>query len=58
MINPRVRNNQIFDMKIVVSTSEDEQYIELFIDNIKRFGIDTKITLSSLIYEGGYCGGL
>ena len=56
MINPRVRNNQIFDMKIVVSTSEEEQYIEFFIDNIKRFGIDTKITLSSLNYEGGYLG--
>ena len=56
VINPRVRDYPSYDFKIVKSSYETNQYFEFYIDNIKRFGIDTEILASEIGYTGGNIG--
>ena len=57
VINPKVRNNGRFHMKMVLSVVGEDTYAEFFIDNIKRFGVDTDLKLNDYhAYEGGSLG--
>ena len=56
-INPLLRENARFHLKMVLTVQSDKTYAEFFIDNIKRFGVDTQIDLNEYhTYEGGYLG--
>ena len=56
VIKPKVRELGEFNFKVVVSRKESETYGEFYIDNIKRFGVDLDISLSSFDYGGGKLG--
>ena len=56
VINPKLRSLNQFNFKIVVTKTDEERYVEFFIDNIKRFGVDSHINLSSFGYNGGQIG--
>lgn len=55
LISPRLRENQDFYFKVVLTAEQDKVYGEFFIDNIKRFGVDSKIDLTA--FETPYSGG-
>lgn len=57
LIKPRVRENNIYDFKVVLSVEGEHVYGEFFIDNIKRFGVDTDIDLNALNENITYTGG-
>ncbi|MGM9814159.1 MAG: glycoside hydrolase family 32 protein [Candidatus Enteromonas sp.] len=54
MILPRLRNLADYSFKVVVSVEGEKAYGEFFIDNIRRFGLDSKLELPN--YEGGFVG--
>ena len=59
VINPALREYGDYNFKLVITKSEDKTYGEFFIDNIKRFGVDSNIDLNSFedaSYNGGYLG--
>ena len=60
VINPKVAACPEFHLKLVVTVEEGKAYAEFFIDNIKRFGVDSKIDLNALspdfTYQGGKIG--
>ena len=58
-INSELRGCPDFNFKIVITKGNDKMYGEFFIDNIKRFGVDTDIDLNSfenITYQGGALG--
>ena len=60
-INPKVREIENVNIKVVLSRQDEHAYVELFVEGIKRFGIDSEIDLNALEgkeykYEGGYLG--
>lgn len=60
VINPKLRECNQFNFKVVLTIEDSHAYIECFLDNIKRFGVDSTIDLNTLIndvhYEGGFLG--
>ena len=56
MVLPPLSNLPDFYFKVVITSEGDKVYGEFFLDNIKRFGVDNKIELTSLGYQGGYLG--
>lgn len=60
MVDPRVRDIENVNLKVVLSIEDEHAYVELFVEGIKRFGIDSDIDLNNLgksySYEGGYLG--
>ena len=60
MVGPSVRNIENVNLKVILSIEDEHAYVELFVEGIKRFGIDTVIDLNDLgkpySYEGGYLG--
>ena len=57
LINPRLKENQTFYFKVVISVDNDHTYGEFYIDNIKRFGVDETIDLNDLDSSISYVGG-
>lgn len=50
-------SNCDFYFKVVLTRSDEHAYADFYIDNIKRFGVDSKIDLNALnSYEGGQIG--
>ncbi len=57
IIKRGLATNQDFYFKIVLSTENSHTYVDFYIDNIKRFGIDSQIDISEYSsYEGGQLG--
>lgn len=56
MIRAPLSNLPDFYFKVVLTAEENKVYGEFYLDNIKRFGVDSKIELTSLGYEGGRIG--
>ena len=60
MVGPSVRNIENVNLKVILTVEDEHAYVELFVEGIKRFGIDTVIDLNDLgkpyTYEGGYLG--
>ena len=60
VINPKLRNCNEFNFKVVVTVEDTHAYAEFFLDNIKRFGVDSKIDLNNALdgvtYQGGKLG--
>ena len=60
LINPALRTNERFHLKLVITIENEHAYAEFYLDNIKRFGVDDIIDLNSLSgdyrYEGGNLG--
>ena len=59
VINPALRECPDYNFKVVITKDEDKMYGEFFIDNIKRFGVDSNIDLASfsdITYSGGKLG--
>ncbi len=60
VINSKLKDSPRFHLKLVVTVEEEKTFVEFFVDNIKRFGVDTEIDLNTLSsdynYEGGYIG--
>lgn len=54
LTKPRVANLASFQLKVILSYSEAKAYVECYVDNIKRFGVDNGIILSN--YSGGFLG--
>ena len=59
-INPKVREIENVNIKLVLTREDEHAYVEFFVEGIKRFGIDTTIDLNNLgksyTYQGGYLG--
>ena len=49
VINPKLRNCNEFNFKVVVTVEDTHAYAEFFLDNIKRFGVDSKIDLNNAL---------
>ena len=60
VINPKLRDCREYNFKVVVTVEEGHAYAEFFLDNIKRFGVDSKIDLNNVLdgvtYQGGKLG--
>ena len=60
MVEPRVREIENVNIKVILTKEDEHAYVELFIEGIKRFGVDSVIDLNDLDtsykYEGGYLG--
>ncbi|MBR0295242.1 MAG: glycoside hydrolase family 32 protein [Bacilli bacterium] len=60
MVEPKVREIENVNLKVILTVEDEHAYAEFFVEGIKRFGIDTKIDLNNLgksySYEGGYLG--
>ena len=60
-VNPKVRDIENVNIKVVLTREDDHAYVEFFVEGIKRFGIDTTIDLFNLEgksykYDGGHIG--
>ena len=65
-VNPKVREIENVNIKIVITHENEHAYAEFFVEGIKRFGIDTTIDLNNLgnvsthsadiTYQGGHIG--
>ena len=60
LIKPKVAACPEYHLKVVLTAEDQHAYVEFYIDNIKRFGVDTVIDLNALAqgisYQGGYLG--
>ena len=61
MVNPKVRNIETVNIKVVLTREDEHAYAEFFVEGIKRFGIDSVIDLNNLTgksykYSGGNIG--
>ncbi len=57
MIKRGLSSNSDFYFKVILTIEDSHAYAEFYIDNIKRFGVDSKIDLNALdTYTGGYIG--
>ena len=60
MVKPEVAGIENVNLKVILSREDEHAYIELFVEGIKRFGIDSVIDLNTVNpnfhYEGGYLG--
>ncbi len=57
LIKPRLASNADFYFKVILTKEDSHVFADFYIDNIKRFGVDSKIDLTSFnTYEGGYIG--
>ena len=60
IVNPSVRGLDNVNLKVILTREDEHAYVELFVEGIKRFGVDTVIDLNDLEatykYEGGYLG--
>ena len=60
MVNPRVRDIENVNIKVILSKEEEHAYVEFYVEGIKRFGVDSIIDLNDLgksyTYQGGYLG--
>ena len=60
MVAPRVHDIQDVNIKVILSIEDEHAYVELFVEGIKRFGVDSIIDLNDLgkpyTYQGGYLG--
>ena len=59
--NPRVREIENVNIKVVLTREDTHAYAEFYVEGIKRFGVDSVIDLNDLEgksykYEGGYIG--
>ena len=57
MVNPRVRDIENVNLKIVLTKEDTHTYFEFYVEGIKRFGVDSVIDLSDLPYAFQYYGG-
>ena len=60
-VNPKVREIENVNIKVVLTREGEHAYVEFFVEGIKRFGIDSVIDLNNLEgksykYDGGYLG--
>ena len=60
MVNPRVRDIENVNLKVILTVEDEHAYAEFYVEGIKRFGIDSTIDLntfgSEFTYKGGYLG--
>ena len=63
LVEPKVKNIDKVQLKVVISAEADGVYAEFYADNIRRFGVDNVIKLDELeklpdgvTYEGGKLG--
>ena len=60
LVNPRVRDIENVNLKVILTRENNHAYVDLYVEGIKRFGIDSIIDLNDLgtpfSYEGGYLG--
>ena len=56
LINPKLRELDKIQLKVIISVENDGVHGEFFADNIKRFGIDYDFKFDVGAYKGGYLG--
>ena len=60
LVNPKVREIENVNLKVILTREEEHAYVEFYVEGIKRFGVDSVIDLNDLIpnltYQGGYLG--
>ena len=49
-VNPKVRDIENVNIKVVLTREEEHAYVEFFVEGIKRFGIDTVIPYGNRKY--------
>lgn len=55
LVNPKVKEIDKVQLKVIISSENDGIHAEFYSDNIKRFGVDNDIILND-DYQGGYIG--
>ena len=60
MVKPEVAGIENVNLKVILTVEGEHTYVELYVEGIKRFGIDSEIDLNNLgtsyKYQGGYLG--
>ena len=60
MVQPQVAGIENVNLKVILTKEDEHAYVELYVEGIKRFGVDATIDLNDLgtsyKYQGGYLG--